>query len=54
MATAKDVKEMLGLSGGDNAPKPAAVKKGKIPGAKRLSMFSTGYLTDRIANIRLS
>jgi DNA methyltransferase 1-associated protein 1 len=39
MATAKDVKDMLGLSGGDGAPKPAAAKKAKVPGQKRLSTF---------------
>jgi hypothetical protein len=40
MASTKDVKEMLGLSVGDGAPKPLAAKKTKIPGQKRLSEWS--------------
>jgi hypothetical protein len=50
MATAKDVKEMLGLAGGDSAPKPAAAKKAKIPGQKRLSTFDTSCHFDQLAN----
>jgi hypothetical protein len=39
MASAKDVKDMLGLAAGDGAPK-ATAKKPKAAGHKRLSRFS--------------
>jgi hypothetical protein len=39
MASAKDVKDMLGVAAGNGTPKPTVKKPVKVPGAKRLSTF---------------